>query len=170
MPPRVGTLFRMRAALTPAHVVGQVLLAGAAFVAYVDSGADPDNSGIIEEGLGGAGDAFLIGLIWVSVPALAIGIVDGLLSGRSALPARTFRALVVIVLALWAGLWVITATVMECDGTCIDVPTGVLFAALAAVEAGVTGSWLLGWGISVLRHRASGRDQPAMAAVRDPVG
>jgi hypothetical protein len=160
----------MQKPLTPAHIVGQILLAGAAVLAYMGSGADPDNSGIIEEGLGGTNDAFVIGLLWVSVPAAVVAALDGLLSGRGALPARTFRALVVIVLALWAGLWVITATVMECDGTCIDVPTGVLFAALAAVEIGVLGSWLLGWGISVLRHRASHRVEPANRALRDPVG
>jgi hypothetical protein len=142
--------------VTPAHLVGQALLAGAAVLAYVDSGADPDNSGIIEEGLGGAGDAFVIGLIWVSVPAIVVAVLDGFLSGRSALPARTLRAVVVIVLALWAGLWVITATIMECDGTCTDVPTGTLFAALAAVEVGVVGALLLGWGIFSLRRRASG--------------
>jgi hypothetical protein len=142
--------------VTPAHLVGQALLAGAAVLAYVDSGADPGNSGIIEEGLGGAGDAFVIGLIWVSVPAIVVAVLDGFLSGRSALPARTFRAVVVIVLAIWAGLWVITATIMECDGTCTDVPTGTLFAALAAVEIGVVGALLLGWGIFSLRRRASG--------------
>jgi hypothetical protein len=156
----------MQKPVTPAHVVGQILLAGAAVIAYLDSGADPDNSGIIEESLGGADDAFVIGLIWVVVPAVVIGAIEGLLSGRSALPARTFRAVLVVVLALWAGLWVITATVMECDGTCIDVPTGVLFAALAAAEIGVVGAWLLGWGIFTLRRRASGRVERATPAVR----
>lgn len=156
--------------VTPAHLVGQVVLAGAAVLAYVESGADPDNSGIIEEGLGGAGDAFVIGLIWVSVPSVVVAVLDGLLSGRRAVPARTSRAVLVIVLALWAGLWVITATVMECDGTCIDVPTGVLFAALAAAEIGVVGAWLLGWGIFSLRRRANGRGESAMPATPGQVG
>ncbi len=144
----------MRKSWSAAHLVGQVLLAAAAVIAYLDSGADPDNSGIIEESLGGADDAFVIGLLWVAVPALVVAILDGLLAGRRAIAARTFRGLVVIVLALWAGLWVITATVMECDGTCIDVPIGVLFAALVAAEIGVAGSWLLGWGIARLRRRS----------------
>jgi len=144
----------MRKSWSAAHLVGQVLLAAAAVIAYLDSGADPDNSGIIEESLGGADDAFVIGLLWVAVPALVVAVLDGLLSGRRAVAARTFRGLVVIVLALWAGLWVITATVMECDGTCIDVPIGVLFAALVAAEIGVAGSWLLGWGIARLRRRS----------------
>lgn len=160
----------MQKPVSPAHVVGQVLLAGAAVLAYFGSGADDDNSGIVEESLGGAGDAFVIGLLWIAIPAIVVAVVDGLLSGRSPLPARTFRALVVIVLALWAGLWVITATVMECDGTCIDVPVGTLFAALVAAEIGVVGSWLLGLGIAVLRRRARGRAKPATAAVPDPAG
>jgi hypothetical protein len=160
----------MQKPLTPAHIVGQVLLAGAAVLAYVESGADPDNSGIIEESLGGADDAFVIGLIWMSVPGLVVAVLDGLLWGRNALAARTFRALVVIVLALWAGLWVITATVMECDSTCIDVPTGTLFAALAAAEIGVVGSWLLGWGIFRLRQRGPERVESATPAVGDRAG
>ncbi|HUF84379.1 MAG TPA: hypothetical protein VMQ81_07295 [Acidimicrobiia bacterium] len=160
----------MQKPVTPAHVLGQVLLAGAAVVAYFGSGADDENSGIIEDGLGGAGDAFVIGLLWIVIPAVVVGVLDGLLSGRSAVPARTFRALVVIVLVLWAGLWVITATVMECDGTCIDVPTGTLFAALVAAEIGVVGSWLLGLGIAGLRNRGSAGVEAATPGAPDRAG
>lgn len=134
------------------HTLGQMWIAGAVAIAFASNG-DPQASGIVEDGLGGPGDAFLIGLLVIAIPAVVVAVADGRLARRRTTARAAARALLVLALAFAGGMLVITAAAMDCDGTCIDPPTGVILASLAAAEIGVLGSWVVGRGVARIGPR-----------------
>lgn len=104
----------------------------------------PDASGIVEEPLGGAGTAALLAALLIGIPALVVGVADGL-TVRLRRPGWrvALRVLLVGGLGLWAGLWVWGLADIDCDGTCLDLDRDIVWAALAtalvalAVEVGI---------------------------------
>lgn len=97
---------------------------------------DPDASGIVEESLGGPGTAVVLGLFFIGVPAVAVGVVDGLtvrIRGR----ALRLGAQVLLVggFGFWAGLWIYGFTDIDCDGTCIAPDRSIVWATLTVAFA-----------------------------------
>ena len=129
-------------AATP--VVAQLVLLGFAVLAYTTNSASSDNSGIVEESVGGAGSAFVIAIAILAIPAVVVGVVQGLLARRVTAVRRIVHVTIGVLLAAFAGVMVAALTEQECDGTCIDVPLGVLFASLVAAELALVGSWSVG--------------------------
>jgi hypothetical protein len=133
-----------RSPLVVSAVVAQFVLFGFAVLAYTTNSASPDNSGIVEESVGGAGDAFVITIVLVAIPAVVVGALQGLLARRSTTTRRVAHLGIGVLLAAFAGVMVAALTEQECDGTCTDVPLGVLFASLAAAELALIVSWVIG--------------------------
>jgi hypothetical protein len=110
---------------------------------------DPGNSGIVEESLGGAGTAVFLAALFIGIPALVAGVLDGLIDRVRRGGARTvLRTVVVGGFGLWAGLWVWALGDIDCDGSCTDAEPDIVAAAaltafaLLVVEAAI--GWLVG--------------------------
>jgi hypothetical protein len=134
-------------------VVAQIVLLGFAVLAYTTNSASPDNSGIVEESVGGAGDAFVIAIIIFAIPAVVVGALQGLLARRVTTTRWVVHVGLGVLLAAFAGVMVAALTEQECDGTCTDVPLGVLFASLAAAELALVASWAIGMLLARIRRR-----------------
>jgi hypothetical protein len=142
-----------RSSLVVSAVVAQVVLLGFAVLAYTSNSASSENSGIVEESVGGAGDAFVVAIVILGVPAIVVGVVQGLLARRGTTTRRVLHLGIGVLLAAFAGVMVAALTEAECDGTCTDVPLGVLFASLAAAELALVVSWAIGMLLSGIRRR-----------------
>lgn len=118
----------------------------------------PDGTGIVEEGTTTAGERVLILAFLAGIPAVVVGVVDGLLAlVPQAGPRGAGRVVLIAVLGGWAALLVYAFASLACDGSCLEVERGpVVASALAAagvlaVEVGVAA--LVG-GIVRRRNRA----------------
>lgn len=129
--------------LTFWHLGAEALVIAATVVALLTTG-DRANTGIIEESLGTPGNVFLVVLVLVAVPALVVGIVDGVLARRqSGMVRRLIRAIVIVAFGAWAALFVIVAAEGSCDGSCIDPPRGEILAGFGAASTALVFEWLL---------------------------
>jgi len=137
-----------RDARTRNHLIA--LAVGLIGVAWGVAGAlgvgDADATGIVEDGLGGAGTGLVLALFFIGVPALVVGTLDGLTARLTRPVARlALRVLLVGGLGFWAGLWIFAFSDIDCDGTCIDPDRGLVWTTLAvtvvalAVEQVITG-------------------------------
>lgn len=99
---------------------------------------DAANTGIVEDGLGGAGTAAILVAVFVGPVAVVVGLLDGLVRRlRSRAGRIVLRTLLVGGLGFWAGLWVWAVSDLECDGTCLEADGGLVVAALAVAVAAV---------------------------------
>jgi hypothetical protein len=119
-------------------------------LAYTTSSADADNSGIVEESIGGVGSAFVVVLTILAVPALVVAVVEGLLSRHPGRGRAIVRGTAFVLLAMFGGVFVAVAPEIECDGTCTDFPVAVWLAALGAAELALIAAWLVGRAIARL--------------------
>jgi len=123
----------------------------------------PDASGIVEEGLGGAGTRIALLAILAGIPAVVVGLLDGLtalMADRT--PRAVLRVAAPSVVGLWAGLWIYGFATIECDGTCRSADAGPVLATLAAAVVVVLVEWGVATvvGVPVARraaHRAAER-------------
>ena len=107
---------------------------------------DADASNIVEEPLGGAGTAVLLAALFIGIPAVVVGVVDGLLDRFRSRPVRfTLRVVVVGGFGLWAGLWVWALADIDCDGTCTAAEPSIVVAASATACALLAVEVALGW-------------------------
>ena len=129
--------------LTFWHLGAEALVIVATVVALLTTG-DGANTGIIEESLGTPGSVFLVVLLVLAVPALVVGIVDGLLARRQGgMVRRVIRAIVIVAFGAFAALLVNVAAEGSCDGSCIDPPRGEILAGFAAATTALVLEWLL---------------------------
>jgi hypothetical protein len=134
----------MRGKFTVAHVLSLVAVLGAGIAEWLTLG-DPDASGIIEEGWGGSGDVALVGALILVLPAVILGVADGVLTRRGGSGLRrAARALVVLLLGAISAIWVASASEMACDGSCIDAPTSEILVATAVGVGALAVAWVLG--------------------------
>ena len=157
---RPGALTVRRPSLVVSAVVAELVLLGFAVLAYTSNSASPENSGIVEESVGGAGDAFVISIVILAIPAVVVGALQGLLARRVTTARRILHIAIGVVLAIVAGVMVAALTEQECDGTCTDVPVGVLFASLAAAELALVVSWAVGALLATTNGLSSSREDP----------
>ncbi|MFA5882631.1 MAG: hypothetical protein WDA60_02150 [Acidimicrobiia bacterium] len=110
---------------------------------------DADATGIVEEPLGGAGTAVFLAGLFIGIPAVVAGVVDGLIDRvRRGGTRIVLRIVVVGGFGLWAGLWVWALADIDCDGSCTEAEPDIVVAAavtafaLLLVEAAI--GWLVG--------------------------
>ena len=141
------------------YLVVLLAIAGGAALALTTL-ADPDASGIVEEGITTT-DAALVATMLVGIPTALVALVDGgVLVGRPGLGSRVVRWLLAVPLALFAGLMVFTVGATACDSTCTSAPTTETAAATAAASAVVVAGAGAAWGLGSVRQRgdrAAGR-------------
>lgn len=121
---------------------------------------DAGSSGIVEESLGGPATGIVLGLFFIGVPALAVGVLDGLTVRirRTALRVAT-RILLLGGFGFWAGMWIYAFSDIDCDGTCLEPDRGLVWASVAlAVVALVAEA-----GMAALVGRRARRRLPAEA-------
>ena len=152
-----------RDARTRDHLIAlAVALIGVAWgVASALGVGDDDASGIVEDGLGGAGTGLVLALFFIGVPALVVGTLDGLTARLARPVARlALRVLLVGGLGFWAGLWIFAFSDIDCDGTCIDPDRGLVWTTLAVTVASFALEWLVAWAVGG-RAQRRGNDRHA---------
>lgn len=95
----------------------------------------PDGTGIVEEGTTTAGERVLILAFLVGIPAVVVGVADGLLALVPQTGPRSVGRVVLIGgLGWWAGLLVYAFASLACDGSCLEAERGpVVASALTGV-------------------------------------
>ncbi|MCJ7436141.1 MAG: hypothetical protein MUP97_00030 [Acidimicrobiia bacterium] len=129
--------------LTFWHLGAQALVIVATVSAMLTTG-DRANTGIVEESLGTPGSVFVVVLLLLAVPALVVGIVDGVLARRrGGMVRRLIRAILIVAFGALAALFVTVAAEGSCDGSCIDPPRGEILAGFGAAETALVVEWSL---------------------------
>lgn len=96
--------------------------------------ADPDASGIIEEGVD-TGGAAAVTAILVGVPTLLVVLLDGpVLVRRRGTGVSILHWVLGLGLAAWSALMVFTVAATACDSSCTTVPEGPVRAAVGVAS------------------------------------
>lgn len=118
----------------------------------------PDASGIVEESLGGSGTRIVLLAILAGIPAVVVGLLDGLtalMADRT--PRAVLRVAAPSVVGLWAGLWIYGFAAIDCDGSCRRADAGPVLATLAAAVVVVLVEWGVATAVGVPVARRAAR-------------
>jgi hypothetical protein len=122
----------------------------------------PDGTGIVEEGTTTAGERVLILAILAGIPAVVLGVADGLLAlVPHPGPRSVGRVVLVGGLGWWAGLLVYAFASLACDGSCLEVERGPVVASALAGVGVVAVEVAIAAGVGRMVGRRSRSDAPA---------